>query len=60
MLRAVLITKERDQHSGAETEQFRTVDFESPEIESAMKYGGFAENGYSVTQLVGVEILPNE
>lgn len=58
MLRAILRTKERDPHSGAETERLETIDFRNDELEKILNSGGQCEDGYCFTELVGVETLP--
>jgi hypothetical protein len=37
--------------------KFRTLDVELPELEEALRSGGFGEDSYEVTELVGVELL---
>jgi len=42
-----------------ETEGFETLDFEAPDLEAALSGGGWAEDGYDVRDLSGVEVLPS-
>lgn len=42
---------------GSPVSKFRTFDVELPEVEEALRSGGFSENSYEVTQIVGVELL---
>ena len=37
---------------------FRTLDVDLPELEEALRSGGFSEDSYEVTELVGIELLP--
>ena len=57
MMRATIKKMHRDAYSGAVWDQFFTVDFESPELQAAMSEGGIGESGYSIPQLLCVEIL---
>jgi hypothetical protein len=40
------------------TEVFETVDIDLPAIENLLTRGGFGNDGYDESHLVGVEILP--
>ena len=60
MIRAILKYKRKDQNSGAETEGIYTIDFDAPELEKELSSGGFSENGYDFTELIGVEVLGNK
>lgn len=59
MLRFIIKTRWRDQTSGAEGEDLRTLDIDVPALQDALTVGGYGEFGYDVASLVGVEILPN-
>lgn len=59
MLRFIIKTKWRDQTSGAEGEDLRTLDIDVPELQDALTVGGYGEFGYDMASLVGVEVLQN-
>ncbi len=42
---------------GSVLTSYRTIDVDLPEVEAALRSGGFNEDSYSHTQVVGVEIL---
>lgn len=54
MLRFILIRKQRDTVSGAEWQEHFTMDADCPELEKTLG-GGYGENGYSITTVIGVE-----
>ena len=56
MLRFILETKQRDQHSGLETKALWTLDMQHEELEAALRCGGSSLNGFDHTDLVGVEV----
>jgi hypothetical protein len=58
MLRFVLKRKTNDVYSGAVFSTVFTIDANVPDLESALSRGGYgAEQGYDLTELVGVEVL---
>jgi len=57
MLRALIVRKFRDTHSGREGSTNYTIDFECPELEAELATGGFGESGYDYRGLLGVEVL---
>ena len=58
MLRFVLKRKTNDVYSGAVFSTVFTIDANVPDLESALDRGGYgAEQGYDLTELVGVEVL---
>lgn len=59
MLRAIIRRRYKDRATGLETEGFETLDFEAPDLEAALSGGGWAEDGYDVRDLSGVEVLPS-
>lgn len=59
MLRFILRTRMRFEPSGCEMEMLHTVDNDIAALEDALRSGGQSETGYSVTQLLGVELLDN-
>lgn len=58
MLRAVIMVKSKSEYSGAEYKRFVTLDFDSQELEEALRSGGLSEGGYEIPELVGIEVLP--
>lgn len=57
MLRFILKRTIRDNISGGyESEAFVTVDVNVPEVERLLCRGGYGENGFDATRLIGVEI----
>lgn len=58
MIRCILKSTFRDEHSGAEGSDFLTVDIEAPELERALTFGGRSENGFHRVELAGVEVRP--
>lgn len=58
MMRAIIKQHRKDPTSGAETQAFRTVDFDVPELEELLTGGGFGEDGYDTRALIGLEFLP--
>jgi hypothetical protein len=58
MLRFVLKTKVKDRWNGGEFERLSTLDIDCPELEEKLG-GGVDQGGYEITELVGVETLPN-
>jgi hypothetical protein len=55
-LRAIIQRRRLDSSNGAETQQWVTIDFDAPEIETELRRGGMGENGYEFSQLFAVEI----
>ena len=60
MLRFILKQRVKNDISGVEFERLYTIDVDVPEVERALDSGGYGENGYDRTDLVGVEILRKE
>lgn len=61
MIRFILKRAIKDVTNQAEYELFETVDIECKELESKLfERMGFSENGYDVTQLLGVELVKVE
>lgn len=42
---------------GAVLTRYQTMDIDLPALETALTSGGFGENGYAHTQLIGCEVL---
>lgn len=59
MLRFILKTSFRNGLNGQEGESFETLDIDVPQLQAALSKGGFSEDSYEATQLVGVEMLRN-
>jgi hypothetical protein len=57
MLRFIIRSKYKDRCNGVECERLTTIDGEVPQLESILRGGGFAEDGYELYELVGVEVL---
>ncbi len=56
MLRAIVRRKVKHL-SGVEFELLGTIDFECPKLQLAIQDGGFGEDTYDVTELVGIECV---
>ena len=59
MIRFILRRKMRDNRSGLDRQDLFTIDADVPELQAALDTGGFDENGYQSTLLLGAEILPD-
>jgi len=57
MLRFIVSKNWKDTVSGAEGQQFVTIDGDITELEDLLLSGGFGEDGYEHYHLVGVEIV---
>lgn len=57
MLRFIVVNRFKCQVSGCESTRYETIDVDVPELEDRLRRGGSGENGYDVTDLVGVEVL---
>lgn len=57
MIRFITKTKFRDGYNGQEGEYLTTFDVDVPELQRVLTAGGFSENSYTATELVGVEVL---
>lgn len=57
MLRFILKRRKNDVYSGAVFSEMYTLDVDAPDLETALNYGGYGEQGYDLTELVGVEKL---
>lgn len=44
--------------ASVKTTSHATIDVDAPEVEMALKSGGHGPDGYELTQVVGVEIIP--
>lgn len=60
MLRAVIRYKVKDQYNGAEYQRLQTLEIDCPELETVLRDGGMSESGYSITELVGVEVVNDQ
>lgn len=59
MLRMLFRRDIKDHHNGAEYSAFLSVDIPRlTAVERLMTAGGLSENGYDVTTLLGVEVIP--
>ncbi len=56
MIRFIIHRKWRDGHSGAESEGYESVSCHAPELESALRGGGYGPDGFDIRTLVGAEI----
>ena len=56
MIRFILKRKYRDEHSGMQSFHYETILCDVPELQSAMCRGGSSENGYDITEFVGISI----
>jgi hypothetical protein len=56
MIRFILKRHLYDNHSRMESEEFRTIDIDVPELQKILLSGGFGLEGHDRTELVGVEI----
>ena len=57
MIRFIIQIHERDENSGLEYKDFRTLDMELPELQSLLLRGGPGERGFELWSLLGVEII---
>ena len=57
MVRFIIKRKFKDNNDGFESESFRTIDLDVPELEQALNCGGFGPSGYDHSDLVGIEII---
>jgi hypothetical protein len=57
MLRFIVSRNWKDSVSGAECQNFITIDGDITELEKLLRSGGYGENGYEYYHLIGVEIL---
>ena len=60
MLRVIIKHEHKDSCNGLESEDFETIDILAPEIEQALRSGGYSESGYSYRSVVGVELIDDE
>jgi hypothetical protein len=56
MLRAIIRRKKRHM-SGAEFELFHTIDFNCDALQLALQDGGFGQDTFDFTELVGIECV---
>ena len=57
MLRFIVIREWKDSASGAEGNNFITIDGDITALEDQLRSGGYSEDGYDHRHLVGVEII---
>jgi hypothetical protein len=57
MLRFIVSRNWKDSVSGAESQNYITVDGDITELEELLRSGGYGESGYEHCHLIGVEIL---
>lgn len=57
MLRAIIRRRYKDRATGLETVGHETIDFLAAQLETVLRGGGWAEDGYDVRELVDVEVL---
>jgi hypothetical protein len=60
MLRFILKNTVHNESLEFHSSRLVTVDVECPEIEKRLTDGGCGPDGYDMTELVGVEVLPYE
>ena len=58
MLRFIILRKHKDRANGLESRWYETVDIDVPALQKILCRGGTAEDGYDVSGLTGVEVLP--
>ena len=58
-LRFILRRQTKDPHSGMETCDLSTMLAHVPELEAMLRSGGYGNGGYDITELVGVELVPD-
>ena len=51
------ILKRKVCNSVIECENFETIDCEIPELEEKLTQGGYGEQGFDVTNLIGYEVI---
>lgn len=57
MIRFILKRKHRDNISGAEWTEMETFESHFSPLQAALQRGGMGQDGYDLTELVGVEIV---
>ena len=57
MLRFIIKCKERCGAIGLESTRHYTIDCDVPELEQALRKGGFGDDSYEINELVGVEVI---
>lgn len=57
MIRFIIKRHERDNNSGAEMLDYKTVDIDAPELEKILSGGGSGPMGFESFQLIGAEII---
>lgn len=57
MLRFIIKREIKDGYNGLVLSDFETLDLDVPSLESILTGGGFSENSYDRSSLVGVEVL---
>lgn len=58
MIRFILIRETRDRVSGASGHDYVTIDADVPQLEEALRRGGYGEDCYDHSSLVGCEVRP--
>lgn len=59
MIRFILKNEYKCQHTGFQRETIYTIDDSLTDLEAALTKGGWSENGYDMTTLLGVEVIDN-
>lgn len=59
MIRFILKNEYKCQHTGFKKETIYTIDHSLIGLEVALTRGGWSENGYDITTLLGVEVIDN-
>lgn len=60
MIRLILKRYTADRFSGAEREEFETLDIDCPQLEKVLTRGGYDQSSYDYTLLQGAEVLRKE
>jgi hypothetical protein len=56
MVRFILKRKYYNEHSGMQLFHHETILCDVPELQAAMERGGHSENGYDITEFVGMAV----
>ncbi len=57
MIRFLMVRKQMDSCTGVAWSSFYTIDEDTEALERDLQSGGRGENGYDLTELLGVEII---
>jgi hypothetical protein len=60
VIRFILKRKHKSDPYAAGTECYETIVAEVPNLEQVMQRGGVSQNGWDITELVGIEIITAE